>query len=95
MLVEWVVDQAERRAEQVPSQPDQPQVIVQTLLRRSRAISRFVGLWCHARERGAACQLAAAERFAWPLPTDWWVDPCELMYSILEAEDAEAEEQRR
>jgi hypothetical protein len=93
MLVEWVVDQAEYRAESA----DQPQLVVQTLLRRSRAISRFVGLWCHARERGAACQLAAAERFSWPLPTHWAVDPCELMHAILRAEDAEAEEadQRR
>ena len=34
------------------------------------------------RGAGAAGQLAAAERFAWPLP-EARVDPCELMQAIV------------
>lgn len=88
MLVEWVVDQADRSA-----RGDEEDVAarVESLLRRGRAISRFVALWCHTRERGAACQLAAAERFSWPLPDHWAIDPCELMHGILLVEDDEAD----
>ena len=56
------------------------------LRRRGRSIGRFVALWCHAGERGAAGQFAAAERLNWPLP-DGSVDPCELMQSILSWEE--------
>ena len=84
MLVEWVVEQAEVRAGVVAE--DAQTGLTQLICRRARAISRFVGLWCHQRERGAACQLAAAERFSWPLPTHWNVDPCELLHGILVAE---------
>jgi hypothetical protein len=45
-------------------------------------VARFVGWWCLERARGAAGQLAAAERFNWPLP-DADVDPCELMQLIV------------
>ena len=38
------------------------------LCRRARAIGRFVYLWSLQRLRGAAGQLAVAERFYWPLP---------------------------
>ncbi len=58
---------------------------VRLLCRRARAIGRFVILWGHSRERGAACQLAAAERFTWPLPASA-EDPCELMQFILDWE---------
>lgn len=81
MLVEWLVEQAEWLADNSPS----PAVAEQTLQRlcgRARAIGRFVSLWCHGGARGAACQLAAAERFYWPLPV-CAVDPCELMGNIL------------
>jgi hypothetical protein len=88
MLVEWVVDQAERR---MSNDDEDVRDQVEALLRRARSISRFVALWCHTRERGAACQLAAAERFGWPLPTHWDVDPCELMFGILVAEHEAAE----
>ena len=63
---------------------------IQSLYRRARAIGRFVGLWCHARLTGAASQLAAAERFTWPLPGPA-ADPCELMHAILRWEDDERE----
>ncbi len=76
ILVEWLVEQAESLAEQ------DVEARVQKLCRRCRAIGRFVGLWCYQRERGAAVQLAAAERFGWPFP-EAATDPCELMQSIL------------
>jgi hypothetical protein len=88
MLVEWVVDQAERR---ISGDDEDVRERLEALLRRARSIGRFVALWCHTHERGAACQLAAAERFGWPLPTHWNVDPCELMHGILVAEHEAAE----
>jgi hypothetical protein len=82
MLVEWLVDQAERLAESAPdSLPDR----LNRLCRKGRSISRFVGLWCYQGARSAALQLACTERFAWPLPTTL-MDPCELMESILQWE---------
>lgn len=85
LLVEWLVERAEDVCEQAPSE-----IVVleevKKLCRRGRAIGRFVLLWCHDRERGAACQLAAAERFCWPLPTRARVDPCDLMQDILDFE---------
>ena len=85
ILVEWLVDQAERQAFGTITDEELHQR-VQQLCERGRAISRFVSLWCHERQRGAACQLAAVERFTWPLPTDRRIDPCELMHTILQCE---------
>ena len=85
LLVEWVVEQAERFAVGTES-ATAVENDVHRLCRRCRAIGRFVNLWCHERERGAACQLAAAERFTWPLPDSVSVDPCELMQTILDCE---------
>src|SRR5690348_9184730 len=76
ILVEWLVDQAERVAERNGSEAE-AQERVQRLCRRGRAISRFVYLWCYEHRRGAATQLAASERFSWPLPVAG-ADPCEL-----------------
>jgi hypothetical protein len=73
MLVEWLVDRAERLGEG-------PAVV--RLRRRCRAVARFVRLWCHEGQRRSAIQLAGAERFDWPLPTGP-ADPCELMQEIL------------
>jgi len=84
MLVEWLVDQAERLAEVESTEETLPHR-VNCLCRKGRAISRFVGLWCHQHARSAALQLACTERFAWPLPTTL-TDPCELMDSILQWE---------
>jgi len=80
VLVEWLVDQAER----LPEDSDQRDNFqrVRHLCRRGRAIARFVILWGQDRGRGAAGQLAASERFTWPLP-DGPIDPCELMQAIL------------
>ncbi|HZU36252.1 MAG TPA: hypothetical protein VFA18_10100 [Gemmataceae bacterium] len=85
ILIEWLVEQAERFAGS-PASEGEILHRVHKLCRRGRAIGRFVMLWCHHRQRGAACQLAAAERFPWPLPTDRLIDPCELMQGILDCE---------
>jgi hypothetical protein len=81
ILVEWLVDQAERLADQASSQ-QAAQEQIETLCRRGRAISRFVGLWSQPRARGAAGQLAVAEGFTWPLPSPT-AEACEIMQSIL------------
>jgi len=81
VLIEWLVEHAEKLAEAAtPGAAAE----VRRVCRRGRAIARFVGLWCGG-ERGGACQLAAAERFTWPLPATA-VDACELMQHIVEWE---------
>jgi hypothetical protein len=85
VLVEWLVDRVERQGESEPCQ-DTLAGEVERLCRRARSISRFVSLWCHQELPGAACQLAATERFNWPLPVPG-VDPCELMEQILACEE--------
>jgi hypothetical protein len=77
MLVEWLVEEADRQAEKGDGR-----ATVAGLLAWARAVSRFVYLWCHAGEYGAACQLAATQKFDWPWPSSD-VDPCELMEVIL------------
>ncbi len=83
MLVEWLVERAERWAS---SADPESATHVAAACRRARAIGLFVGLWCYRRERGAAGQLANAERFPWPLPPAD-IDPCTLMEQILRAEE--------
>ncbi|HEV3116721.1 MAG TPA: hypothetical protein VGY58_06685 [Gemmataceae bacterium] len=84
ILVEWLVETAEQVADDSLSDAATRQR-VQALCRKGRAIGRFVDLWCHARTPGAAGQLAAAERFDWPLPTGAG-DPCDIMQAILKWE---------
>jgi hypothetical protein len=88
ILVEWLVEQAEQYGGGDDCPEAQVRGRVQHLCRRARAVARFVGLWCHERARKAAGQLAATERFHWPLPTTTTIDPCELMHSILTWEAA-------
>ena len=78
--MEWLVEQAERLA--VSRSNGEAEREVRRLCRRSRAIGHFVHLWCAQRLRGAAGQLAVAERFCWPLP-EGDLDACELMQEIL------------
>ena len=86
VLVEWLVEQAERiDRRSPPGDAGAAQREVDRLCRRARGLSRFVHLWCHRRQRGAAIQLAATERYQWPLPSEP-MDPCELMYAILSCE---------
>jgi hypothetical protein len=84
ILVEWLVERAERLAESTMDEAAARRRLG-VLCQRARAIRHFVELWCHQRQRGAAGQLAAAERFTWPLPGAS-VDPCELMQHILDWE---------
>ena len=84
ILVEWLVARAEQWADQgMPA--DSLVMAVEQLCHRARAIALFVRLWCHQQLHGAAGQLAAVERFAWPLPAVN-VDPCELMLAVLASE---------
>ena len=82
MLVEWTVDWAELLAEAARSDND-AETLIGRLFRRGRAIGRFVRLWSEPGSHGAAIQLAAVERFGWPLPTDPGIDPADLMQDIL------------
>jgi hypothetical protein len=82
ILVEWLVEQADGLAA-VESCGEAVERQVRRLCRRARSLGCFVRLWCYERTRGAAVQLAAVERFGWPLPTSRAPDPCELMQTIL------------
>src|SRR5262245_21266660 len=79
MLVECLVDRTEAVEDLEESVQQQR---IQKWCRRARALARFVQLWCYQRDHGGACQLAATERFPWPLPA-CEIDPCELMGEIL------------
>jgi hypothetical protein len=81
VLVEWLVTEAEILTETDPEGPELAGKM-NRLCGRARSISRFVILWCYRDSWGAAGQLAATERFAWPLPTAP-MDPCALMEDIL------------
>ena len=88
LLFEWLFERAERLARHADSDSSTGTKIAQ-LQRRIRAIARFVYLWCEKRDRGAAGQLASAERFLWPMPTPR-VDSCVLIERILQFEDRSA-----
>lgn len=84
VLVEWLADRVEDVAATAASEAAAA-AEVKRLRRRARAISCFVGLWCHENDPGGAVQLAGVEKFAWPLPPAD-IDPCDLMAGILEWE---------
>ena len=86
LLVEWLADRAVLAHEKLADADQVGEML--RLCRRARAISRFVYLWCHQQSHGAACQLAASERFRFPLPLPE-VDPYDLMQVILECEESE------
>jgi hypothetical protein len=88
LLFEWLYERAERLARQSGADPSVGAKIV-LLHRRIRAIAQFVYLWCEQRDRGAAGQLASAERFLWPMPTPR-VDSCVLIERILQFEERAA-----
>ena len=79
VLVEWLVEEAEALGDRDPADalPE-----VQRLRLRGRALARFVRLWAIDGDRRGATQLAASERFYWPLP-DGPVDPCLLMQHVV------------
>jgi hypothetical protein len=82
-LVEWMVSWAEVLLPGSRS-PDESRNVVARLIRRGRAIARFVLLW--PTQRSAALQLAATERFAWPLPMQ--LPATEMMDHILNWEQS-------
>jgi len=88
MLVEWLVERVEHIADESRSEPEAWSQ-VEALCKRVRAFRRFVSLWCHTQDQGAAAQLAAAERFAWPLPSSIEIDPCTVMERILNWEQSQ------
>ena len=85
LLVDWLVDWAERLATSRLSEGNRRERLVK-LCRRGRAVARFVSLWCHERRCGAATQLAGAEAFPWDLPVGA-EDPGDLMARILHIEE--------
>lgn len=88
LLFEWLVERAERAAAKAGSEDAAAKVVAQ-LGRRARSIAKFVALWCDEADRGAAGQLASAERFDWPLPPAD-IDAWSLTGRILRFEDARA-----
>jgi hypothetical protein len=85
VLIEWLAAWAERLADGSGSETEARDK-VDLLRRRGRAIRQFVELWCHRQDHAAAIQLAATERFRWPLP-DPYEDPWLLMHTIMDYED--------
>lgn len=81
VLVEWLVERMETCHADNGCE-DRTRAEVALWCRRARAIGRFVSLWCYQSDHGAACQLAATERFPWPFPSTE-VDACDLMIEIL------------
>jgi hypothetical protein len=84
VLVEWLVDTAEKRTADLPATEHGRFVV--GLCRRGRTMARFVRLWCQEALPGAAAQLAAAEGLDWPLP-DGPVEPCRLMQHLCACEN--------
>jgi hypothetical protein len=80
VLVEWLVEEIEQFGLAHP--PDVVDAEVKRLCRRGRGLARFVRLWSHEDAYGAATQLAASERFYWPLP-DGPIDPWLLMQRLV------------
>jgi hypothetical protein len=88
VLVEWLADWADRLVSAVPDDAARRSRF-DYLHRRARALARFVCWWGDERHRPAAVQLAAVERFGWPLPPPE-VDPCDLMQQLVAWEDGAA-----
>jgi hypothetical protein len=84
MLIEWVTDWTALLADAARSD-DHARNLVDRLVRRGKAIGQFVRLWGDPRARGSATQLAAVERFTWPLPPGP-MEPPDLMQQILDWE---------
>ena len=87
LLIDWLVDQAELMVKRLAC-VDRCRDEIARLCRRARGLSRFVYLWCYQACHGAACQLAASERFGFPLPLPE-VDAYDLMREILNFEEGE------
>lgn len=82
LFIEWLVERVEAIADKNGNEPAAWKQ-VEALCKRARAIRRFVSLWCHRGDRGAATQLAGAERFPWPLPDGDCDDAYDMLAQIL------------
>jgi hypothetical protein len=78
LLVEWLAGQIERLF-QAGLTDEQIERTFAQLYQWGRAFRRFVLLWCHQDDQGAAAQLAAAEGFSNSLPPADLTDPCDVM----------------
>jgi hypothetical protein len=78
LLIEWLVSQIEHLFQAGESE-DHIQRTFAQLYQWCRAIRRFVLLWCHQQDQGAASQLAAAEGFSSSLPPADLTDPYDVM----------------
>jgi len=83
LLVEWLVEQAEKLARQAHSE-EQTRHLLEELCRWARTIRRFLLLWCYESNQGAASQLVATERFPWPLPPPSQTDAVTVLRYILD-----------
>ncbi len=90
LLIEWLADRVERN-EACLGEGAVCRREAERLSLRMRSVSRFVRLWCYDGSRGAACQLAATERFNWSLPCTN-IEPFDLMLDILDFEDLEQDQ---
>ena len=90
LLIEWLADRVERN-ESCLGEGAVCRREAERLVLRMRSVSHFVRIWCHEGARGAACQLAATERFEWPLPGGA-IEPFDLMLDILDFEDLEQDQ---
>lgn len=88
LLFEWLVERAERAAAKAGSEEAATKAVA-ILAQRARSIAKFIALWCDKADRGAAGQLASAERFDWPLPPAD-IDAWSLTGRILRFEEARA-----
>ncbi len=80
VLIEWLVEEAEALHPRLDY--EEALAEVQRLRKLGRALSRFVFLWALSGDRAGAMQLAASERFDWPLP-DGPMEPWLLMHQIV------------
>jgi len=81
VLIEWLVERTEEM-HACWGDGERTRLEVRRACRKARAIGRFVRLWCYEDDPRGATQLAATERFSWPLPIEE-MDPCDLMVRIL------------
>ena len=81
MLVDWATDWAELLDDALEDE-GHAELEGQRVCRKARAIGKFVALWSVGDSRGAALQLAACERFGWPMPSGN-DDPADVMAGIL------------
>ncbi len=85
LLIEWLVDAAEHLFKRFPA--ERASRDLRQLMRRCRALKRFIILWCYEMAYGPAAQLIASEGFLWPLPHPDVLDGYALLEALLECEN--------